>query len=173
MFDKLKTALVLVVIGGLSGLLIYGVNELTYETIAKNRKEQEELYYKEMFGLSSDTVIIYDEDNPDGELLEIFDFENNTIGFAYKSVDKNQYGDITVLVGIYVDGTIADVVISNTTNTANYVKKITSNYILNFADQNIETYTIDSTTGASHTYESVVEAIDSAKDLFLESEATN
>ena len=31
MFNKLKTALVLVVIGGLSGLIIFGINELTEE----------------------------------------------------------------------------------------------------------------------------------------------
>jgi len=173
MFDKLKTAFVLVVIAGLSGLLIYGVNEMTYETIAANRLAQEEMYYKEIFGVNSDAEIIYDLENPEGTLLEIFDSENNTLGFIYKGIDKNQYGDVTVLVGIYEDGTIAEAVISSTGNTANYVKKITGNYILNFAGQHIETYTIDAKTGASKTYGSVVKIIEIAKSLFLESEGIN
>ncbi len=173
MFDKLKTALVLVVIGGLSGLIIYGINELTEDVIAENRLEQERSYYREIFELSSDAEILYDEENPEGELLEIFDIENNLIGFIFKGVEKNNYGEVTVLVGIYADGTIAKVVISSTTNTPNYVKKITRDYIDNFTAQDIDDFDIDAKTGASYTYSSLVSAIKKASILFLESEGMN
>ena len=57
MLAKLKTALVLVIIGGFSGLAIWATNEATYETIIENARIKEENFYKEIFDLDSDFEI--------------------------------------------------------------------------------------------------------------------
>ena len=60
MLDKLKTALVLVVIGALSGIIIFGVNEATAQDIIDNREERELDYFKEIFDLDPDALITTD-----------------------------------------------------------------------------------------------------------------
>ena len=171
MFNKLKTAFVLVVIGGLSGAIIFGVNELTYKQIEENLQEQEESYYKEIFNLSDDDVIYLEYLELDGALdQEITIRENDEfgdiIGYVYKDATKNNYGDITVLVGIKLDGTISNVVIASTGNTPTFVNKIKSKYLVNFVDQDISDVTIDTFTGASYTYGSVVETVELANTYY-------
>ncbi len=173
MLDKLKIALVLVVIGALSGIIIYGINELTYDTILENRIEQERGYYKDLFNLEQDDIITTSEpilldDGLDEELI-LYDADDNIIGYIYKSTLKNNYGDVTVLVGITTDGIISNAVISSTTNTVTFVQTIKSKYIGNFANQDVTDIQIDSRTGATYTYTSVVDVVTYASEYYLES----
>ena len=40
------------------------------------------------------------------EEITVSDFSGTVLGYIYKSTETNNYGDIIVLVGIAVDGTI-------------------------------------------------------------------
>ena len=156
-----------------SGGIIYGVNEVTYKQIAENIRIQEESYYKEIFGLLEEDVIFLKELDIDGDLdQEITIRENDefgdVIGYVYKNETKNNYGDITVLVGINLDGTIANVVISSTSNTPTFVNRIKTKYLASFVNQDISDVTIDTFTGASYTYGSVVNTIDFANTYYSE-----
>ena len=138
-----------------------------------NRIEQEKGYYKDLFNLDKDDVIttsepIFLEDGVDEELI-LYDEDSNIIGYIYKSTLKNNYGEITVLVGITTDGVISNAVISSTTNTVTFVQTIRSKYIGNFANQDVTDIQIDSRTGATYTYTSVVEVVKSASEYYLES----
>lgn len=180
MFSKLKTALVLVVIGGLSGLIIYGINELTWERIEANIKAQEEAYYRDIFDLDDEfnmfleineldgnldqEIVIYEAD-PENEDLKLNDV---IYGIAYKDITKNNYGDITIIVGIDLDGNIAKVVIGSNNNTPTFVNKIKTKYLDSFTNQDISDVSIDTFTGASYTYGSVTDAIDFASSYYLE-----
>ena len=90
----------------------------------------------------------------------------DVIGYVYKDATKNNYGDITVLVGIKLDGTISNVVIASTGNTPTFVNKIKSKYLVNFVDQDISDVTVDTFTGASYTYGSVVETVELANTYY-------
>ena len=174
MLDKLKTAIVLVIIGALSGITIYGVNLWTEEDIRFNRIDLEEGYYKELFNLEEDTKINTVKsplETVDGltEEIELLDIDNNLIGYIYKVELKNSYGNITVLVGITSDGIISNVAIASTENTVTFVQTIKSKYLINFANQDTTDIQIDDSTGASYTYGSVVEAVVSASNYFEES----
>ena len=179
MFSKLKIALVLVVIGGLSGLIIFGVNELTEERIQANIEEQEKAYYRDIFGIDDDFEMFLDITELDGELdQEIVIYEadgsGNKIdgviyGVAYKDITKNNYGDITIIVGVDLTGKIAKVVIGSNNNTPTFVNKIKTKYLDSFTNQDISDYNVDTFTGASHTYGSVTNAIRLASDYYLES----
>jgi len=172
MWDKLKIALVLVVIGALSGIIIYGVNELTEETIAQNKIDREISYYKELFDLEDSVEITFDAIDLDGNLSQevtIYDASGDVIGYIYKATDKNNYGEVTVLVGITVEGVISNVVISSTTNTPTFVQTIKAKFIGNFSGQAADDFEIDERTGATYTYGSVTDIITQATEYYLES----
>ena len=172
MWAKLKIALVLVIIGSLSGLTIFGVNEFTYQTIEDNNDKREISYYKELFSLSDDFEITFDSTDLDNGLdqeVTIYDSEGIIIGYIYKATDKNNYGEVTVLVGITTEGVISNVVISSTDNTITFVQTIKSKYLGNFSGQEVDDINIDSRTGATYTYTSVVDIVTTATQYYLES----
>lgn len=179
MFSKLKTAMVLVVIGGLSGLIIFGVNELTEDQININIEEQEKAYYRDIFGIDDEFDMFLDITELDGELdqvIEIYEADANgnklndeIYGIAFKDETKNNYGDITVIVGIDLDGIITKVVIGSNNNTPTFVNKIKTKYLDGFTGQEIIDYSVDTFTGASYTYGSVTNAVELASQYYLES----
>ena len=164
MLAKLKMALVLLMIGSISGALIYGANEITYQRIADNILEKEEGFYKEIFDIDETIEIDYVETELDDGLIQIIitmHEDGTLIGYVYKSSEKNNYGTITVLVGIK-DGVIQNVAISDTTNTPNFVKLIENEYLSNFSGQVTTDVTYDTKTGASYTYGSVSDVVEKA-----------
>lgn len=172
MLDKLKVALVLVIIGALSGIIIFGINELTEDTIAQNKLEREISYYKDIFDLDDSEEITFDSILLDGDLdqeVTIYDSNGDVIGYIYKATDKNNYGEVTVLVGITVEGVVSKAVISSTTNTPTFVQTIKEKYLDNFSGQDADDIQIDEKTGATYTYTSVAEIVSSASAYYLES----
>lgn len=176
MLAKLKTALVLVIIGGFSGLAIWATNEATFETIQENARIKEENFYKEIFELDSDFEIEFEKTDLDGtinqEVVIKDKITKEVIGTIYRGYDKNSYGDITVLVGIDLEGSISKVIISDTSNTPNYVKKITKrtdtvpSYLDHFTGQSYDSVTVDSSTGASYSYGSVSKIVEAATNAY-------
>lgn len=167
MLDKLKTAIVLVAIGAISGFLIWGTNEITAEGIADNNVLREQSYYASIFEVEGD--ITFTSTKIEGTLseeVEIFDASGVSLGYVYKGTETNNYGDITVLIGITNEGTIKNVVISGTTNTPTFVKKIKDNYLSPFTGQSTDSVTFDERTGASFTYGSVETMVDAASTYF-------
>jgi Na+-translocating ferredoxin:NAD+ oxidoreductase RnfG subunit len=88
--------------------------------------------------------------------------EDTTIGVVYKGTDNNSYGEITVLVGIHPDGTIAEVAIGATTNTPIFVNIIETDYLDPFTGMEVSDVTFDAKTGASYTYGSVEDIVRAA-----------
>jgi Na+-translocating ferredoxin:NAD+ oxidoreductase RnfG subunit len=85
---------------------------------------------------------------------------------VYFSKEQNSYGTVDVLVGIDVSGVIKQVVISSSTNTPNFVKKIEQNYLEPFMSQAVNDVEFDASTGATYTYTSVSAAVTKAADFF-------
>ena len=166
MQDKLIKALVLFFIGAFSGLSIWGVNALTKDQIELNIKEKEEGFYKELFNLDEDAVISFVELEIEDGFFEVEITQDGTvIGYVYKGEKNNNYGDITTLVGIK-DGLVSNVVISNSSNTPNFVKKIEKDYLAPFSGQETDNVSFDAKTGASYTYGSVSEVVTEATDYY-------
>lgn len=172
MLSKLKTALVLFVIGALSGLIIFSVNNLTEDVIAENQQTTEEGYYREIFHLAEDVAISFEKNDLTGGLdqeVVLYDSSDAVIGYIYKALDNNNYGNVTVLVGITVDGLISSVVISDFSNTPTFVNRIKTNYLAGLSEQAADDLTFDSKTGATYTYTSVVKVVENASAYYLES----
>ena len=172
MFDKLKIAFVLVAIGAISGITIYTVNILTKDTIAQNIIEKEQSFYKELFYLDEDTEVSFEsidlEDEAVAQEVIVYDAQGDFLGYIYKGIDQNNYGEVVVLIGVTLDGEISNVVISSTTNTPNFAKIIEKKYLSPFGSQNVDNISIDSSTGATYTYTSVVKIVENAATYFLE-----
>ena len=168
MLDKLKKAVVLLIIGSLSGGIIFGVNALTEETISDNAIAKEEGFYKEIFSIDDEVSIefvkVEVEDGLEEVVVTLKD-DGSLVGYIYKYEDKNNYGDITVLVGIQ-EGVISNVVISASTNTPNFVKVIEKEYLSPFTDQDVTDVTFDVKTGASYSYGSVEKIVNMATEYY-------
>jgi electron transport complex protein RnfG len=175
MLDKFKVALVLVIIGAISGFLIYGTNELTHETIAEKRADQELDFYKDIFDIDLEETITTSEVVIDNGMIEVEIINNvsETVGYVYKGSETNNYGDITVLVGIKLDGTIANVVISQSTNTPTFVKKIKDKFLPKLAGQEASELVLDTRTGASFTYGSVSKFVETGTTYFVTERGVN
>ena len=104
MVSKLKVALVLVIIGAISGFLIWGTNELTYEGILANRAAREESYYKKIFSIEDSVSITISETELEDNLIEVVieDDSDNVLGYIYKQSDINAYGGITLMDKYYI-----------------------------------------------------------------------
>ncbi|MFP4078087.1 MAG: FMN-binding protein [Candidatus Izemoplasmataceae bacterium] len=161
---KLKTALVLLIIGSFSGLAIVGVQTLTEDRIEENRIQAQYEDYAKMFPELAD---VEEEDIEDDDVLDkkftILDSGDEEIGTIYRGHDSNSQGDVTVLVGIS-GNTLVDVVISSTDNTPSYVRPLEDNHISKLSDTEFDDISYDSNTGATVTYESVQKVIDAAID---------
>ncbi|MEC9484535.1 MAG: FMN-binding protein [Candidatus Izemoplasma sp.] len=172
MLDKLKVAIVLVIIGALSGFFIWGVNAITSPVIEENTQKRELALYEEMFDLTGEFTL--ETKSLDGVLTKeviIYDSNGQEVGRAYQGYDMNNYGDVTVLVGV-VNNTITDVVIQSTSNTVTFVNTIEKTYLPRLSDQSLSDVSYDSKTGATYTYTSVKTIVQATVD-YIEGGETN
>ncbi|PAT02160.1 hypothetical protein CI105_02110 [Candidatus Izimaplasma bacterium ZiA1] len=167
MLGKLKKAFVLLIIGVISGGSIYLVNELTWELIRDNQIKLEEKQYSVIFedGVNFEATVL---EGDISKKVEVYDESLNLLGYIFKGTRVNNYGRITVLVGINVDNEIEQVVIASTNNTPNNVQIIKSKYIMNFDGQSVNSeINYDAKTGASYTYASIQEVIEDSITYYL------
>ena len=88
MLDKLKTAIVLLVIGAISGFLIWGANELTYKDIVINAGIREQALYLVVFNKDEDFKLKDEltKNELSGIIVEevvVEDVEGNILGYIY------------------------------------------------------------------------------------------
>lgn len=168
MRDKLLKAVVLFVIGVVSGLAIWGVNLLTEDTIDENILNREKGFYKELFEIDESVGINFVETTIEEGFYEIeitLASDDSVVGYIYKGLENNNYGKVTVLVGV-IDGEIQNVLISDSSNTPNFVKKIQKEYLGPFSGQSTDAVTYDTKTGASFTYGSVSSVVTEATEYY-------
>jgi Na+-translocating ferredoxin:NAD+ oxidoreductase RnfG subunit len=157
MLDKLKVALTLLVIGSISGVLIWGTNALTEDRIEANREAARYEVYADMFEGVDLTKIETEaiENSLVEEKLTMYNSSGTLLGYAFRGSANNALGYVNVVVGILANGTIVDVVITETDNTPTYVAGLESDYLGNLKNQSISELSFDSSTGATITYNAV------------------
>ena len=162
MLSKFKTAIVLVIIGAFSGFLILGTNELTKDEIATAAFQREITAYKEIFDVDSideDDLGVTELDGLLAKEVVVKSANGTVIGYVYQGFDTNNYGDVEVLIGVNLDGTIAKVIIQSTSNTVTFVKTIKDNHLTPFEGQDASDVNYDARTGATYTYTSVSDIV--------------
>lgn len=167
MFNKLRIAGTLLIIGIISGLSIWGTYELTKDDIAANRRAAQYEIYVDMFPdmfIPEDIGEITEEieNNIIKEKITVEDSSGNLLGYILKGSETNSQGFIEVIIGVEASGEIVDVQISSTENTPNYVQTLKDDYIGNFSGQPLQDVSYDANTGSTVTYESIKKMIEAS-----------
>ncbi len=166
MFNKLRIAGTLLIIGIISGLSIWGTHALTEERIAQNRAAAQYEIYVNMFPdmvIPSDISEITEtiENNIIKEKITAEDSSGDVLGYILKGSETNSQGFIEVIIGVETDGEIIDVQISSTENTPNYVQDLKP-YIDDFSGQQLQDVSYDANTGSTVTYDSIRKMIEAS-----------
>ena len=166
MLDKLKIALVLLVIGAVSGLLIWGTNELTADRIEDNRERARLAVYVDMFPDVDVSKMVFETVDQGNiiEMITMVDSDGNLLGYALRGRHNNPFGVVNVVVGVDRNNNIIDVKITETDNTPTYVALL-PDFLKNLQSQDIRDVSYDTSTGATSTYSSVRNIIEDAKLL--------
>ncbi len=163
MWPKLKMALILFIIGAVSGLSIVGVHRLTEDAIAQNELMQE---YEDYVSIFPDIDLTDFEEEEIGEdiikrRIDAYDSSGNFLGYIFVGEARGHSGTNRILVGVDGDGDIVKVIISVTEDTPTYVS-VVNDYLPNLVSQRINEVDYDTSTGATNTYNSVRNVIDAA-----------
>lgn len=165
MLSKLKTSLVLTVIGLLSGLSIWGINELTAPIIAENQAAEQLGIFIDLF---PEGISIEQEDFEDGtinQITTVLNADGDAIGTVLRGTASGYGGVMTVLVGVAPNGEIVDVIIGENSETANIVGGLIDDYLPNLSGQPISDISYDAETGATLSYNAVQTVVNASRNL--------
>ena len=118
----IKTAIVLCLICGICAVLIAFINTFTAPKIAENKIKAQDKACSEIYpNMEYEEIAI---DGADEAIEKKWAAKENGVikGYIYSLNGKNSYGNISLLVGINLDGSTEKVVL--TTNTQSYAKTV-------------------------------------------------
>lgn len=162
----LKTGLTLAFIGGISAIIISTTYLLTNPIIARNRVNKETKALKAIF---NDENIVFSKAKTDfvyssQYLINYYVATKNEqdVGYIYQTSGKNQYGQITLMMGINDLGLLKMVVIEN---TQSYASTLTDNYIdpINAGEKDY----LDTTCGATYGAKLIKNMVEAANKDYL------
>ncbi len=124
MREKIVVAIKLFLVAALSGGLLFLVNNLTEETIIENRIKREE----EKYALIFPEMVSYEKEEVDSgniaSKITIKDENEIVIGTIYAASAPNDYGSVSILVGIDGEGKVSKVEYSLLNQTPSYASKV-------------------------------------------------
>ncbi len=166
MLDKLRIAVVLLVIGALSGLAIWGTHTLTEERIEMNRERARLAVYLEMFpemDIEDGMVVEVIEHSPIFEKISIYDTSGNLLGYALRGSGNNAFGFVNLVVGTDPSGNIIGIEVTETDNTPSYINPMFEEYIRPFVGDSLQELTFrDGNVGATASYNTIRQILEAA-----------
>jgi len=160
--------LVLTIVAIVCGLVIGGVNALTAPIIAENEKQATLVAYEAVMPNLGDFESL-DTTNDSSSIVEKVlakDADGNEIGYIFKTYAANGYGDMTMVLGVALDGTItgAEFLTLNQTLHLDYTR---ANLQL-FVGTNIVDLTPsgDLQSGATHSKESTLIMLEAISESY-------
>ena len=155
MVYKIKVTITLMVIGLISGVSIWGVNELTAPIIAQNEARAELAMYEAIFPTLTRIEMVEITDH-DVLNLEVTIYENDrVIGTVFRGVSQGYGGPVTVLVGIGTDGNIRQVVTGTNSETPNIFGGVVRDLLPRYRDQAANALTLDTISGATQSSQAI------------------
>ncbi len=124
MKEKIIVAIKLFLVAALSGGVLFLVNNLTEDTIIENRIRREE----EKYALIFPDMDFYEKEEVDSgninSKITIMDEDGTVIGTIYAASAPNDYGSVSILVGIDGEGNVSKVEYSLLNQTPSYASKV-------------------------------------------------
>ena len=172
MFDKIKIAGILLVVGMVAGLAIVGVHTLTEDRIEENRLAMQ---YEDYVSIFPDMDLTnYEEKALDQDVLTTritaYDSDGDFLGYIFIGESASYGGTNRVLVGVDSDGRIVKVILSQTQDTANIVQNVID-ILDKFEGQAFGEVDYDAPSGATQSYDSIWRVVD-AVSLMIEGDPT-
>ena len=157
-----KIAITLMLVAGIAGALIVFLNLFTAPIIEENNAKKEQTKLQEIYP---------------NETFETLDYTDSTIkkvskttkGYVYQVEGKNAYGNIVLLVGINLDGTVEKVVFLE--NGESFAQTVNDHVDATYQNKTINQETIDSVDtkcGATYGAKLVKELVSYALNDFIE-----
>lgn len=150
MRDKLIIGIKLFLIAAISGFLLYYINDVTKPIIDENRIKREE----EKYALIFPDLSTYEKTEFESiTKVFIYDDEEALLGYIYSSGMNNDYGSISILVGINSDDEIVRVEFASLNQTPSYASKVNNDEFLGrFVGNNTDESYIDFDVKVGATY---------------------
>ncbi len=131
MNETIKLGVVLLLVTAIAGGILAGVNSVTGPVIAEREKMESLSAILEIFPEANDSVE-YDEaqvaevaaDYPSINAVTEVISDGETLGYAFSAVTGGYGGDITTLVGVNADGTLAGIKVLVMSETAGLGSRI-------------------------------------------------
>ena len=122
---------------GVLALAIAGTDLLTRDTIARNKLEKEQNGLRKIFGGDAnygEATPLEDAEHP--TLVKYWTVQENekTLGRVYSAKGKNAYGEVALLIGVYSDFTLGNIVAIE--NTESYGQTLEDGYLLPYSQSN-------------------------------------
>lgn len=154
---------------GVLGLVIAGGDLLTKDTIARNRIEKEQNGLKKVFGENvtySEATEIKDENRASLQKYWTVSVDSKEVGRVYATSATNSYGTVSLLVGVYSDFSLGNVVALE--NTESYAATLEEGYLEPYAasedkENAVNTVKCGATYGATMCRDMIVSARDHYK----------
>ena len=182
-----KDALILCLITLIAGFLLGVVHEVTLEPIAAANEEAQQEAYRTVFedaeefvelpGFDTETATQaaveggYPDDTIDG-CVQAVDADGNLLGYVINATDPSSYGgDVTLSLGVRVDGTVNGYSITSIDDTAGLGMKATEeDFSSQFENKQVDMFVvtktgadsedeIDAISGATITSDAVTRAV--------------
>lgn len=166
--DDVKTilgiTLKLFIISTVTALLLAGVNALTADKIAANERAETEAAIAEIFEGNIESKP-YTIDIAGIDQLYVVSVNGVNIGYAAKAVPLGFGGEMTVMVGVYADGTLAGVKLVSHSETPGLGSRAGDpEYLSQYIGKNSAALEggIDVITGSTISSEAILEGVNSA-----------
>lgn len=124
MKERIVVGLKLFLVAALSGYVLFLINQLTSPVIEENRIAREEAKYALIFpDMDSYEKASIKEGFVNDQIL-IKDSDGMVIGYIYSAAANNDYGSVSLLVGIDQDKNVTRVEFSLLNQTPSYASKV-------------------------------------------------
>ncbi len=124
MKNRLVVGIKLFLVAAVSGYLLFLINQLTSPVIEENRIIREEAKYSLIFPDMDSYTKEEVKEGSIGDSITIFNSDGEVIGTIYSASANNDYGSVSVLVGIDSSNKVAAVEYSLLNQTPSYASKV-------------------------------------------------
>lgn len=168
--EKIKLVMILAFIAGISGLLLTSVNNITEPIIIEAKAQKELDIITKFYPTVADTKKneVTDEASNVNYQTEVYDQDNNLLGYVYSVSGANGYGSITSIIAIDKDNKIQGIDFSEFSQTPGFGDKLLSEEYLNqYQNLDANNPVVDGVSGATFSSKLVAAETEEASNYHL------
>lgn len=160
------SALALTVIAGVATAALAGTNALTKDIIAQNNAATADAARRTVFAEAES----FEEHTLTVDGNEVVYYTalkgGEEVGFVFTAVTSGKSAGLTVMTGVDSNGTVTGVAVTEDSETAGYIDKVTDGGLFDTLKGRTSTDGVDTVSQATKTSKGILKAVDTALDYF-------